>query len=336
MRHEIEKEDDVTKLSHKWDQDSGHKPAITRIEDLPDLESLNAATIEWIAEGLFAEGALTMITSESGAGKSTFVSAAAYAISLGKVFMGRPTKNRPVLILDAENPLTVVYERFKRLGIMTHENFYVWGQWIGDGPPDVGGAIIQEWVMRCNPKPVIIVDTVIAFLSGAENDSNDTRKHMAQYRALTALGATVILLHHTGKSETSKEYRGSSDYKASIDIGYLLTNLGDGARLAILELRPFKQRFSVQPVLRILYDDGTFSIKHGEVRKSVTEELIELLKANPGVTTGKFEGIAAARNLGRSSVRDFLKRGVAGGTVRVEIGSKNSQRHFWVEKPLDE
>ena len=121
----------------------------------------------------------------------------------------------------------------------------VWGQWVGEDPPSAGGAIVLEWVARCDPKPLIIVDSVIAFHPGAENDSNETRKYMAQYRMLTALGATVVLLHHIGKSETSRDYRGSSDYKASIDIGYKLTNLGDGARLSTLELKPFKQRFSV-------------------------------------------------------------------------------------------
>ena len=60
------------------------------------------------------------------------------------------------------------------------------------------------------------------------------------------MGATPVLLHHIGKSGTSRDYRGSSDYKASIDIGYKLTNLGDGARLSTLELKPFKQRFSVR------------------------------------------------------------------------------------------
>jgi hypothetical protein len=149
------------------------------------------------------------------------------------------------------------------------------------------------------------------------------------------MGATVVLLHHTGKSETSREYRGSSDYKASIDIGYKLTNLGDAARLSMLELRPFKQRFSIDPVLRILYRDGIFSVEHAEVRKSVTEELCDLLKANPGIAKSQFELLAAERDFGRNRARDFLENGVERGTVRVEIGLKNRHLHFWAEKPLE-
>jgi len=335
MKHEIETEGDVTKLSEKWDQDSGHKPVITRIEDLPDLEEVTGATIDWIVERMFAEGALHMITSEPGAGKSTLIAAAAHAISHGLDFMGQLTKKRPVLLLDAENPLPAIRERFERLAIKTHRNFRVWGQWVGEDPPAAGGAIVLEWVTRCEPKPVIIVDSVIAFHPGTENDSNETRQYMGQYRRLTAMGATVVLLHHTGKSETSKEYRGSSDYKASIDIGYKLTNMGDNARLSLLELRPFKQRFSVAPLLRVFYNSGSFSIDHSEPRKSDTELLRDLLKANPGITKGEYEALAAERDLGRNRARGFLEKGVKGGTVRIEIALKNRHLHYLVEQPVE-
>jgi len=334
MNREIETEEDVNKLSQKWAQESGDKPpVITRIEDLPDLEQISGANIEWLVDGIFAEGALHMLTSEPGAGKSTWTAAAAYAISNGLQFMGRATKARPVLLLDAENPLPAILERFERLGIKTHSGFRAWGQWIEGGPSAAGGAIVLEWVMRCDPKPMIIVDSVIAFHPGAENDSNETRRYMAQYRGLTAMGATVVLLHHTGKSETSKEYRGSSDYKASIDIGYKLTNMGDGARLSMLELRPFKQRFSVEPIMRMLYHDGIFSLDHTEVRRSVTEQLCDLLKANAGVTKSQFEVLAGERGLGRNRARDFLQDGVEGGTIRVETGPNNRKFHSWVEGP---
>ena len=276
-----------------------------------------------------------MLTSEPGAGKSTFLASAGYAVSLGLEFMGRATSRRPVLLLDAENPLPAVLERFDRLGIKTHQDFRVWGQWVGEDPPSAGGAIVLEWVARCDPKPLIVVDSVIAFHPGAENDSNETRKYMAQYRErLHVHGATPVLLHHIGKSDTSRDYRGSSDYKASIDIGYKLTNLGDSARLSTLELRPFKQRFSVAPVLHMRYADGVFSVDQAEARKSSTERLCELLKENPGITKSDFEGLAHARGLGRNGGRDFLETGVAAGTIRVEPGTNNRKLHSWAGRPV--
>lgn len=249
--------------------------------------------------------------------------------------MGRTTRKCPVLLLDAENPLPAIRERFKRLGIATHANFRVWGQWVGEDPPSAGGAVVWEWVARCEPKPVIIVDSVIAFHPGTENDSNETRQYMATYRNLTKIGVTVIVLHHIGKSETAKEYRGSSDYKASIDIGFKLTNLGDAARLSVLELRPFKQRFSVEPILRILYASGSFNSDAAEPSKSAAESLSDLLKSHPGITKAEFEALAAQQELGRNRARDFLEKGVQSGTVRLETGAKNRHLHYWVEKSVE-
>lgn len=336
MKKEVQFQADIDALSEAWNRDAVDKPQIIqRIEDLPDLEEISGNDIEWVLDGIFARGALHMITSEPGAGKSTFAAAAVYAISKGLPFMGRATKRSPVLILDAENPLPAICERLNRLGVKTHEYLRAWGQWVGEDPPAAGGAIVLEWVKRCDVKPVIIIDSVIAFHPGAENDSNETRKYMAQYRALTAMGATVLLLHHTGKSETSKDYRGSSDYKASIDIGYKLTNLGDPARLSALELRPFKQRFSVESVLRILYHNGVFSPNQSEVHKSAAEKLRDLLKANPGITKSQFEMLAADENVARNQAREFLEKGIQCGTVRVEIGMKNRHFHSWVEPTPD-
>ncbi len=204
------------------------------------------------------------------------------------------------------------------------------------GPPQsAGGAVVLEWVRRCELKPVIIVDSVIAFHSGVENDSNETRKYMKQYRALTAMGATVLLLHHTGKSENSKDYRGSSDYKASIDVGHKLTNLGDSARLSMLELRPFKQRFSVESVLRILYHDGTFSLEQTEARKSDADKLRDLLKSNPGITKSQFEELAAKEKVTRKLARGFLEKGIKVGSVRVETGPNNRKLHSHAKKPSE-
>jgi len=118
--------------------------------------------------------------------------------------------------------------RFRRLGIETSDQFRVWGNWLPEEPPAAGGAIVLEWAARIEPKPLIVVDSLIGFNPGAENDSSETRRYMGQYRRLASTGAAVWLQHHTGKSETSKDYRGSSDIKASIDIGYHLANLSEG------------------------------------------------------------------------------------------------------------
>lgn len=124
--------------------------------------------------------------------------------------------------------------------------------------------------------------------------------------------------------------RSSSDYKASIDIGYKLTNRGDAARLSTLELKPFKQRFSVSPVLRVRYSEGQFSIDQSEVRKSDEERFVDLLKKNSGIMKSDFESLAANEHLGRNRARAFVDASVKAGTVKVNIGSKNRQFLVWI------
>ena len=145
---------------------------------------------------------------------------------------------------------------------------------------------------------------------------------MAQYRNLAAAGATLLILHHTGKSDTAQDYRGSSDIKASIDIGLKLTNLGDGTRLSLLELRAFKQRISVTAHMQIRYENGSFTADGREAVKTVSEQLVELVKANPGISTAEFEKFAVTRGVTRQRAREFLQTGCTLGNCANGAGER--------------
>jgi hypothetical protein len=232
------------------------------------------------------------------------------------------------LIIDAENPSVAVIDRFRRLGIKTDDDFRVWGQWTGEDPPPGGGTIVVEWITRSETKPLIIIDSLIRFHPGAENDSTETQKYMALYRKLATLGATIIILHHVGR-DTSQDYRGSSDIKASVDVAYKVVHLGDDALLSLLDIRAFKQRISVISHLHVRYDDGNFKTEERHAPQDATERLVEMLKANPGITGSEFEKLAAVRGLGRNRARQFLRTGCASETVRFDHGSGNRREHSW-------
>ena len=150
---------------------------------------------------------------------------------------------------------------------------------------------------------------------------------MAPYRKLATLGATIVILHHIGR-DTSQDYRGSSDIKASVDIAYKVVHLGDEALLSQLEIRAFKQRISVTPRLYVRYEDGYFRIDERHVAQNVTEGLIELLKANPGIAGAEFERLAVAHKLGRNLARRFLQ---TSQSVRIEHLTGNRYEHYWQE-----
>src|SRR5205823_6133140 len=139
----------------------------------------------------------------------------------------------------------VVCERFERLGVQDGDDFKVWGGWVEDQPPAPDSPLIINWLTQTTPKPLIVIDSLVSFHPGDENDATETRKYMHGFRRLADLGATVITLHHSGKSDAAKDYRGSSDIKASIDVGYHLTNTSGPSQLGLMRLRAFKTRFTV-------------------------------------------------------------------------------------------
>jgi hypothetical protein len=338
VKREAVTEPDIDAMASEWigdadasEQNGGREPSVRSIEEIPNLEDVSSAPIEWATDRLLPMAAVTLMSSESGDGKSTLLSKAGYYISRGLPFLGRDCTQHPVLYLDCENSHSVVLERFQRLHIQTHADFHYWGQWLPDGPPSAGGTIVWEWIARCSVKPIIIVDSLIGFHPGAENDNSETRRYMSQYRKLASAGAVVVLLHHCGKGENTKEYRGASDIKASVDIAYHLVNLSDDGTLGTLRLKAFKMRFSATPELVCQYVNGEFVVDDRGGAPTVTESLGALLKANPGIRAAAFENLAAEKNLGRNRARQFLQNGLATRTVSMISGGGNTKTFYWGE-----
>lgn len=314
----------------------GGGPKIRSIADLPSIRTYAAQKIDYVIEGILAAGTVTLISGESGHGKSTFANAMASCIERGVPFAGLKTQRRPVLVLDKENPLAIVIERLERLGVDVSENFKIWGGWCEEEPPQPGAMIVVQWVMGCDPKPVIIVDSLIGFFEGDENNASEVRQYMHAFRQLANMGATVVVLHHPGKGESSKDYRGSSDIKASIDVGYKLTNQGDVSRLTSLHLAAFKARFTVETEAIFHYRDGEFQMDRRPVVQMNEDIIRNLLVNNPGIRKEEFEKIALEKGVTRSRLRTFLVNSIGSGAVRVEPGPKNAIRHFWVGVKRDE
>jgi hypothetical protein len=299
------------------------------IDSLPPIHSYKARNIEFAVERLFAMGCITLLSGESGCGKSTLTTAAAAEVVRGGEFAGRLCTKRKVLILDRENGIEVVNERFERLRI-TEEGPrpLVWGGWLETEPPAVDAAIIREWVAKTEPKPLLTIDTAVTFLEGDENSATDVRKFMESIRRIANLGAGIVLLHHSGKAETAKDYRGSSYFKGGSDVALMMTNFGS-AELGKVRLKAFKSRFTIDRDIVLDYHNGSFTsdTRAYAPLRTVTEQLTELLTANPKVTKTEFEKLAADHKLGRNQARTYLDNGVAVGEIEVTPGQKNT--HYY-------
>jgi hypothetical protein len=148
-----------------------------------------------------------------------------------------------VLYLDGENPLYVVKRNLGDLGVTATDNLRIWGGWNTEPPPGPEDKRILRFATE-DPKPLLIWDSLVEFAQADEQSSTEMREFMKHFRRLAHLGATIIVLHHTGKSAGSKEYRGSSDIKAAVDVAYRMTGKPRAGKLHGLDLEPFKSRIA--------------------------------------------------------------------------------------------
>ncbi len=300
-------------------------PHTFRIDDLPNIWTLKPKAADWVVESLIPDGAITLLCGDSGVGKSTFALAMAGAIAHGQPFLGRTTRQRGVLYVDRENPDYVVQARVRSLRIAEIECFKVWGMWAENQPEGPQSLEIVRFARE--HKPMIIFDSLVAFHTGSEQDATETRRYFQFFRNLAATGATILVAHHTGKASTARQYRGSSDIKASVDVAYLLESLsGTEEGIKSLRLKAFKNRLILPETLRIEYRGGQFELS-GE-RVQTNREIIErIVEKHPGASKRDIEELAKAAGVSQQRIRELLESGVKDGWLDVEIGARGRRSY---------
>lgn len=294
--------------------------ALSSIEDLPSVWSMESGSQAWIVDGLIPAQAITLLTGAAGIGKSMLALALSGSVAWGKSFLGRRCEQMPVLILDRENPLSVVHDRLEDLHIGQHRDIRYWGMWheaqYGQ-PPDPNAEIIRRFVV--SGKPLVVMDSLIAFLHGSEQDATETRKFMQILRRLAAAGATVVVLHHTGKGDTSKDYRGSSDIPAAVDAAFVLERTGGGTGLEKLTLRNFKMRCAEAPGrLGLEFREGHFAaVTDPFVQETLKaqDDLRRIVEATPGISKTAAEGKLTEFGVKRARARELVTALITSGEI---------------------
>lgn len=300
-----------------------------KIHRVEDLESVFAerTPVEYLVKPEVPVKAVVCLTGDSESGKTTL------ACAWARDVIGR---GHAVLILDRDkNPRERIRERLERLGITEDgELLRIWDCEQDEEAPQPDHPIITEWVKRTvkrtGKSPLVIVDSLVSFFTDEEDENSavDMRALFNRCRVLTKIGATLILIHHTNRQG---EARGSSDFKPASDQAFLVTNCdrGGGRLLDCITLAPQKSRYGLFSQIRYHYATGKMlRVEDQEQSKTVTEQLSELLKANPGILKEPFGELAQKQGLGRNKGRDFLKDGVKSGTIRIEPEGRK-QHHYW-------
>lgn len=282
----------------------------TTVEQLLKLPSVwdRDAEIQWLIEGMIPLHGVTLLSAESGTGKTWLAYAIAGAVAHGKDFLGLTTKQRRVIYMDGENPLAVVKRNLTDLGIGRVDNLHIWGGW-NDKPPE-GPKEDMFLKLALAEQPLLIWDSLVHFNEGDEQASKEVRKFMNYFRKLTSAGATVLGLHNTGKAHSSKEYRGSSDIKASVDMAYCLQGTPKNGEIHQLTMRNFKSRFKPGDNFGLQFEKGDgfirIDVPQADQKVSVEDVVLKIISEHPGLNRGGIWDLAKPMGVGRNAVYAFL------------------------------
>lgn len=136
----------------------------------------------------------------------------------------------------------------------------------------------------------------------------------------------MIILHHTGKTASSQQYRGSSDIAAAVDVAYTLEGAPKAGALHQLTLFSFKSRVRRRSELQ----HGVPG-RQGFVAREVAEKvdasdaeavIAQIIAAEPGLNGMAIKARAKERGIAKNTVDGILMG------VPSERGSGRSKRYY--------
>jgi len=220
-------------------------------QNIQALHEIKAPPVSWLIEPIIPDGGVVMLSGNPGSFKSFLALDIASSVARGGSFAGRRrSAARPVLYLDAENPLSVIGARRRFLGISPCEQLRYWPRSSGAPLPELDDTNLLAFAAE---RPLIVLDSFIRFHKGSENDNAEVAGTMAKILNLAAKGATVILLHHAGK-DPDKQFRGATELEAAPDVCFRAKREGE----VNVKLVGYKNRFTQERSHRLKLEEGGF------------------------------------------------------------------------------
>ena len=182
--------------------------------------------LDMVIENLLPLGSLACLFGEPAGGKSFAALDMAFCISQGVEWHGLKVEQGSSIYIAGEG-LEGIAKRLKALvakyGCDDPKDFY-----LSNGSIDLAdNKSVQSLLHELSGKKsikLIVIDTMHRNFTGDENSAKDIAmlvKHADDLKDQT--GATILIVHHSGKSKQG-EARGSSAFKAALDVEIMVTN----------------------------------------------------------------------------------------------------------------
>jgi len=190
------------------------------------ISSMTAKATEWIIDGYLAKQSYSLIFGESGHYKSFVSIEWAFCVAAGVPWNDHSVKQGPVLYIFGEGG-SGLRRRFDAVAKKHGKVLDDVPLYYDNNPPAMIDMVeviehIKAILLDMPEVPsVIIIDTLnTAFGDGNENATEDmTAFNRGNHQFINQLGATVVLVHHSGLASKDRS-RGNSALKARLDHEY--------------------------------------------------------------------------------------------------------------------
>jgi hypothetical protein len=185
-----------------------------------NLTAAASPTAAWLWQGFLAPGAVTVLTSQWKAGKTTLASVLLARLKTGGTLAGLPLAAGQAIVVSEEGP-DHWHRRHQKLDFGEHVGWFC--------RPFHGRPRLPDWLAFVDgladlharrPFSLLLIDPLAAFLPGNENYAGSMLEALMPLQRLTARRVSVLVLHHPSKGDppVGQAARGSGALPGSADI----------------------------------------------------------------------------------------------------------------------
>lgn len=290
----------------------------------------------FLVDGILAKGHLAMLGGRPKSGKSWLVLQLAQAIDRGLTFLDRETRRGRVLYIALEDGERRIYQRTNVLRWQPTDGAAVLFDIAHfDGSDGMPGPGLAQIAALADDFDLIIIDTLIATLSGraSENDNVQMGMIVNELARIAHTSETAVLLvHHTSKGNSENVFdllRGASALRGAYDVGLLLERKQD-EREGILHMESRDVDLSNMTIRQAGDGAGWECLGNGSEinRIRAGRRVVEALRENGDGLTA--EEVGELLKVSRQAAGAQLRGAESAGLVRRE-----SERREGSTKPVD-
>ena len=194
----------------------------TLAKSAPDFLAEEEKEFKGLAKDILAPGAVTLIAASRGLGKTQTSHALAVALATGGKFRDERVNAVRILLLDRDNPESIVKKRLRSWGASATPNLKVLTR---RNAPDLKNKEVRA-TFPVEDYDVLIVDSVGASTEGVtEKERKPTTEILATILDLARKGPAILLL--TNCTKDAQSLKGRTEWSDRADIVYEVRDATD-------------------------------------------------------------------------------------------------------------